>query len=496
MTTQIEHLDNHTARLTVEVAADKVQQAMQNAARRIARQVNIPGFRKGKAPYNIVLKYVGPQAVLDEAIEELGNEVYRGALDGSGIEPYAPGNLEHMETDPSMKLTFVVAKQPEVDLGNYRELRLPYEPKEVEDSAVTDAIKRFQEQRAVVEPAARPAQMGDVLKAKISSEVVHPASESESQEEHKEPYINDEYDNLLLTDEKERDLVPGFSANLVGLSAGESKTFTVVVPEDAEQLANHPIHFTVEVLEVKSRTLPVLNDDFAKTVTNNEIENLLDLRIKVRKDLQDELTRATEADYAEKLLEMLTEQATVKYPEAMVEDYIKDILQDLDQSLRNRGLSLADYMRVQNKDEAALKAEYRETAIKRLKRTTVLSDLVKREQFKVSDEEIDTQIETMSARFGDQVETFRKMLNRPENRRSIAADLVVTRATKRLAEIGKGENPPLPPPESALAAEAPAAAVQPASEASVEPATEPAEHPLERPAEQPAEQPSEQPSET
>ena len=98
MSTQIEHLDNHTARLTVDVAPERVDKAMHDAARRIAREVNIPGFRKGKAPYNIVLQRFGEKAVLSEAIELMGNEVFREALDEAKIEPYAPGNLENIET--------------------------------------------------------------------------------------------------------------------------------------------------------------------------------------------------------------------------------------------------------------------------------------------------------------------------------------------------------------------------------------------------------------
>src|SRR5207249_1250379 len=131
----------------------------------------------GKAPYNIVLQRIGQKALLGEAIELLGNEVFREALDETKIEPYAPGSLENVETEPNMKLTFVVPKQPEVDLGNYRDIREPFETPEVEDVAVNRAMKTLQERRAVIEPAARPAQMSDLVKVYVHGERIHPADE-------------------------------------------------------------------------------------------------------------------------------------------------------------------------------------------------------------------------------------------------------------------------------------------------------------------------------
>src|SRR5262249_45920333 len=148
---QTEHIENHRVRLTVEVAPDRVEKAMQSAARRIAQQVNIPGFRKGKAPYNIVIQKFGERVVLDEALETLGNDTYKEARDETKIEPYAPGSLDNVEDKPTLKLTFTIPKQPEVDLANYREVRLPFEVKEVEDKQVTNNIEAMRDQQALVE---------------------------------------------------------------------------------------------------------------------------------------------------------------------------------------------------------------------------------------------------------------------------------------------------------------------------------------------------------
>ncbi len=450
MSTQIEHLENHTARLTVEVTPERVDKAMHDAARRISRQVNIPGFRKGKAPYNIVLQRVGKEYVLGEALETLGNEVFREALDETKLEPYAPGELQNVETEPTMKLTFVVPKQPEVDLQNYRDIRIPFEEPQVEDEAVNRAMKALQDRRALVEPAARPAQMGDQVKVHVRGERVHPIdelpeAEREHAEGHTDQFINEEITVLLTEDEDEDNVIPGFSANLVGLSAGEQKSFSLAFPEDYkdEALARHTFNFDVEMKEVQSRTLPALNDEFARQVTDNEIDNLLDLRIRIRKDLQDAARREAEAKYAEEVLDKVVEQAIIKYPEEMVDEYIDDILNSMDRNLRERGLSLADYKQIENKSDEDLRAEFRDTAVQRLRRALVLGQIVRDEQLDVSDADVETQIDRMSQQFGEQAQTFRKMLSRAENKRNIAADLVTNRAFRRLIEIARGENPPI-----------------------------------------------------
>jgi trigger factor len=508
LSTQIEHLDNHTARLIVEVAPERVDKAMHDAARRIAREVNIPGFRKGKAPYNIVLQRIGQKAVLGEAVELLGNEVFREALDEAHIEPYAPGNLENIETEPTMKLTFVVPKQPEADLGSYRDIRLPFEAPEVEDSTVNRAMKSLQERRALVEPASRPAQLGDLVKVYVHGERIHPAdehihdeaeeadNEEEGHEEHqegeghKDTFIDQDLNVVLTEGDDEESVIPGFSTNLVGLNAGEKKSFSLVFPEDYKDqaLARHTFNFDVEMKEVQSRTLPVLNDDFAKQVTENEIDNLLDLRIRVRKDLQDAATREAESKYAEQVLDKVVEQATIKYPEEMVDEYIDDILQSLDRNLRERGLSLDHYKRIEGKDHDTLRAEYRDMAIQRLKRALVLGEIVQREQLDVNDADIDSQIDKMSQQFGEQAAIFRQMLGRAENRQSVAVDLATNRASRRLIEIARGENPALGVSPAQQEEAAPAITPPQAEVAeSVEPPAEPSSSSAESSAESPSE---------
>jgi len=240
---------------------------------------------------------------------------------------------------------------------------------------------------------------------------------------------------------------PVSRSKIVGVSTGESKEFTISFPDDYEDkaVAGHTYNFSVTVNEVQSRTLPVLNDDFAKTATNGEIDTLLGLRMDVRKQLQTMATNDAENVYADKVLNQIVEGATLKYPEEMIDDYIHDILNDLDRNLRQRGLSLDDYKRLQNKTDEGLHEEYRETAIRRLERSLALGEIVNQEQLSISRAELDAQIDTMSKQFGEQADIFKSMLMKDENRQNVASDMMTSRAMKRLIAIGRGENPPLGP---------------------------------------------------
>jgi trigger factor len=318
---QIENTENHSARLTVEVDTERFAKSMEKAARRIGNKVNIPGFRKGKAPFAVVVKYVGQQAVLEEALEELGNEIYREALAESKVEPYAPGSLEDVKTEPNLQLTFNVPKQPEARLSAYRELRKPFESAPVEDKLVDDTIRRMQEQRAVVETVSRGAVMEDVVKVHLRGDVTHPEHEHAHAHDdahdhegedggahdhehdhdhaaHTEQFIDEETE-LVLTAEKGREFLPGFAAHLVGMASGDKKTVALDYPDDFDlpQVAGHKYSVDVEVKEVKSRTLPMMNDDFVKQMTDGEVDNLLDFRIRVRKDLQDMTNRDADRDF-------------------------------------------------------------------------------------------------------------------------------------------------------------------------------------------------------
>jgi trigger factor len=460
---QVEHLENHTARLIVDVPEERLNAAMQRAAKRIAAKVNIPGFRKGKAPFAVVVNYVGQQAVMDEALEDLGNEIYRESLQAAALEPYTTGSLEDIKTEPTLQLIFSVPKAPEVDLGDYRQVRHEYTPPVITDEQVQEALESLRERHAEEIEVDRPAEMNDLIKVDIRGEVIHhhdqaqadaaaeaqpempEAQTTEAERDHAETFIEETDFEILLTTDPKREFMPNFTEQALGVTVGETRTVALTYPADYEnpRMAGHTFNITFTVKQVKARQLPELDDEFAKRASDGRAETLADLKAHLRADLEANAKRETDDAYSDIIFQKIVEGATVRYPEAMVEDYIDDILEELSQNLRQRGLSLEMLKEVQKKDDAALRAEYRETAINRLKRSLVMQTLVAAEKISVSAAELDAQIESMLGSIGgvsaEQAETFRRMFRADANRRDIGLRMVMDRLKERLVAIGRGE---------------------------------------------------------
>lgn len=481
---QTEHLENHTVRLTVEVDEERLQRAMARAAREISRKGRIPGFRPGKAPLNVVMNLYGREYVLSEALDSLGNEIYREALEQAEIEPYAPGSLEKVDND-GRTLTFVVPLRPTVDLGDYRSIREPYEVQEVTDQMVEDALENLREEQADLEPVDRPAEMGDritfdhieivVLDDETGEDRVakDDAAESEGQQdeanEHDEPDEHDEHEEAgrvilhqhgwdrVLRDDN-RDLFPGFSAQFVGVSAGEEKTFTLDVPEDfdAEDIRGRTVRVEARVGQIRARTLPEWSDELASKISNGEHETIDALRAHVRQQLEESARRLADQKALEGALEKLVAGATLRYPDELVEDYLSDLVAEFDYSLRQQGLTLQDFMKITGQTEEQIRQQYRPRAIQRAERALALGELVRAEELDVSEEDIETEVDEMSTALGgDQAGQFRQFLMSDRSRANIANRLATDRATGRLLAIAKGENPPKGPTPKAEAQTAP-----------------------------------------
>ncbi|MFQ3535201.1 MAG: trigger factor [Aggregatilineales bacterium] len=450
---QIEHLDNHTARLTVDVPQERFTAAMQRAAKRISTKVNIPGFRKGKAPFAVIVNYVGQQAVMDEAIEDLGNEIYRESLQAADLQPYTTGSLEEIKTEPTLQLIFSVPKAPEVDLGDYRQVRHEYTPPTITDEQVQQAIEELRERHAEETLVERPAEMGDVLTVDIHGEVIRPRAQepaqAEAAEDHVEAFIDEtDFDILLSTDPK-REFMPNFTEQALGVSVGETRTVTLTYPEDYEnaRMAGHTFNITFTVKRIAARKLPELDDAFAQLASDKAAQTLAELTERVRHELEVKAKRETDEAYSDIIFQKIVAGASIRYPEAMVEDYIDDILGEVSEYLRQRGVSLEMLKQMEGKDDAALRADYREAAINRLKRNLVMQKLIEAEQITVSAAELDAHIEKMLDSIGGvdaaQAQTFSRMFKAEANRRDVGLRLVVERLKERLVAIGRGEAPAL-----------------------------------------------------
>jgi len=492
---QTEHLDNHTARLTVEVDPERVESALRTAARRIAKKSRIPGFRPGKAPLNVVMNMFGRDYILSEALEDLGSEIYREALEQADIEPYAPGNLEDFNQEDGLKLTFIVPKRPTVELGNYREIRVPFEVPEVTDKMVDDAMEGLREGKAVVEDVERPAQMGDLVtfshieivvegdeaeaedaaepdedaSAEAAQDEAEAATDDESEDEagadehaHHEHgddarVLMHQHDYQRVLREDDQDLFPGFSQELVGLSAGDEKVFTLTLPDDFEdeELAGKTLRVEAFVDKVQSRLVADWSDALAESISDGQFKTILELRVDVRRRLTEMMEAQAENELVEKALDALVEGATIHYPPELVDEYIDLLLGELDQNMRRSGLTLDDYMKISGQTRETLAEHYRERAIWRAERALALGELVRQEQLSVSEDDLNAEIDRLSEQLGgEQAAQIRQFLASDASRSDISSRMVSDRALERLAAIAKGENPPIGAESAAPEAEA------------------------------------------
>lgn len=466
MNIQTEQLADHTAKMTVEVAPDRLEKAKQKAARQISGKVNIPGFRKGKAPYSILVRYFGEEAIVNDAFELLSNEIYRDALVDSGLEPYGPGAFLEGKTDPSPIMIFQVPLQPVVELGDYRDVRLEWKPAEVTDEDVDRALKGLQEQNAVAEDSARPVQAGDRVTVDIHSHVIEEHSEEEGEaEEHDhdhEGHDHDhehgaensfihEHDAAIILD-AEHEPVPGFGEALVGSQLGDVREFDLDIPDNAEEfddLAGKKAHFSVGVKKVENITLPALNDDLAARITQEEEKplTLLELRVRVRENLERAASERATDDYTRRALDEMVAKATIKYPEAMLADEIEEMLKQFDLQLRQQGFTLKDYLTVMRRSEQEMYNEYRPTAEQRVRRGLVMREVMSAEGIDATPEELEGEIDRMLEPVAeDRRESMRALFNDPNMRTNVLDDLLRRKTTERIAEIARGEAPELVKP--------------------------------------------------
>lgn len=465
MEIQTEHLENQIARFTVEIEMDRLEQAKRKAARKIAQRVNIPGFRKGKVPYRILIQNGLEGQILNDAIEDLTQDIYRETLDQSDVEPYGPGALEDVQLDPTPTFIYTVPLQPTVDLKDYRDIRVDYEMPEVSDDDVDEAMKRLQQEEALVEESSHPVAVNNRVTVDIHSEFADDvataeidevdADNTESEEEeptHAAPKQGDlfihEHDATLVLDPDDEPILPGFVEAMVGANVGEDVEFELVVPEDHEDyddIAGRTVKFQVTINKAEVVTLPELNDELAARITEAEEEplTLLQLRMRVRESILSELERRAKETYVQEVITAILDQADVHFPQAMVDDQIEDMIRDFEQRLRNERMDLETYLKVMGKTREELAEDYRETAGGFVARSLVLREIMVQENVEINEEQVDARIDEMTEQFGDQAEQFRSLFSSPQMRANVRNELLNEAVLDRVAAIGRGEDEPM-----------------------------------------------------
>jgi len=418
-----EQLGACQVRLTVGVPEERVQQEMRRTARRLARDITVPGFRKGKAPYGLIVQRYGEGTIRKEAADDLAERVYREALEREGISPYGPAALEVVKLEP-LRFTFVVPLPPVVELGDYRSLRVKFPTVRVTKKEVNQALEQLRQSHAVLDPVEdRGAQPGDVMV--ISVEGRADDGTLLTKEEGIEVLLDPESDNP----------VPGFYKALVGIAPGEERTFRLKMP-DARP--TEEAEFTVRLESLFERRLPGLDDDLARTV--GDFDSLKALREHIKQRIREQKQAEAKEQYTTEVVQALVDMATVEYPPEAVDEMVDRLVEQIEQRVRReQRMSLQDYLRVTKKTEEQLRADLRPEAEERLRRSLVISRLIEAEELTVSDEEIEQRITEISQLLGEQADEVRRYFQSEERRRTMARDLLVEKALERLTAIARGE---------------------------------------------------------
>ncbi len=426
-------LENRQVELQIEVDSDQLQTAMHSAARRLSRGTKISGFRPGKAPYEVIVGKFGEDVIFEEALERLGQEIYRDALEEAEIEPYAPGSLEEVIREDPLKLRYTVPLAPEVDLGAYRDIRIPFEDAEVTDEAFEEAIEEIRQRQALIEPVERPAEETDLVIIDLSGELLDPEDEEDAQ-------LLDMKDISVLVDPETDVPTPGVMEHLLGLAAGDEKSYEYTFPDDHpnEDLRKRTAKFHIKCLDVKSRFVPEWSDELAQNL--GEFESLLDLRVKLRENLQKQAEMEAENQYRDEIMQKIVEGASVEYPPIVLQEETENLLQDLRMRLGNQNLALEDYLKIEGKTEEDLREELEPEAIERIKRGLVLGKIVDVEELKVEDDEIDAEIKRLVEPLGAEADKrLLEAFESPAGRHRIAMDVLTDKAIRRIIAIAKGD---------------------------------------------------------
>lgn len=372
--------EDHQVKIEAEFEVEVFDSFKRRAAKKIAKQAKIPGFRPGKAPYDVILRIYGEGAINEEAIELLVDEKYANVLDEASVVASGPGSLQEIVSMDPLKLSFLVPLKPEVELGDYKEIELEYNPEPVSDEEISEFLTRLQKNYATAEPAERPIENGDVVYFKLTGF------------ENEEPILPETPIQLVMGEDDNKDNWPyeGFSQILIGMSEGDSKEVEYTFTEEAEdeRFKGKTIKFVTNIQSVKTLTLPELDDEFANSL--GQFESYEELEKAVRE--QQELNKKEEYDdhYFSDLLEKYSEISTVKFPPFMVDEEIEHMLKSLERDLKQQNLDFETYLKLMNTDkEKYIEENVRPAAIQRVRSSLIIDQLGQEEKIEVAKEDID-----------------------------------------------------------------------------------------------------------
>ncbi|NLJ25778.1 MAG: trigger factor [Firmicutes bacterium] len=386
MKSTVEKLGKNQVALEVEVAEERVEKALDEASRKVARQVRIPGFRPGRAPRRVIEMRLGPEVLYQEALEELVPEAYVQALRDNDLTPIDNPDFDILEMEVGRPLRFkaTVELKPEVTLGEYKGLEATKQTKRVTNDDVDRVLEEMREQNAqLVDSEKEGIETGDFVVIDFTGYVDD------------QPFPGGAAEGYTLEIGRGY-FIPGFEEQLIGAKLKETRQVVVTFPEDYQhsQLAGQEARFDVKIQAIKEKSYPALNDDFAKDV--GDFETLLELRADIRQRLEETAGQIAERQLEDDLMKQIAQRSSVDIPNIMIERQMDQKRQRMERELQYSGLTVDQYMEIMDLAEEELEAKWRTEAEAEVKLALVLEALVAAENISVSDEELEEYIKELA----------------------------------------------------------------------------------------------------
>jgi trigger factor len=429
--TSVTELPQSRVRVDAEVPATEVEKSLAQAARRLARETRVPGFRKGKVPPQVFIRRVGREYVLDEAVRSSIGGWYADAIGAAGIAPIGEPKLDLGDLPPEgepLSFSIEIGVRPAATLGEYKGLEVGRREPAIDEERVTHELEHLREHLAKLETAERPAAQGDFVVVDYKGSIDG------------EPFEGGEGHDQLIELGGGR-LIPGFEEQLLGASAGEERTIDVTFPDDygAEHLAGKPAQFAISVKEVRERVLPELDDELASDAAG--FDTLEELREDIRRRMAEQEDRAVDAEFREAVLDAAVENATVTVPDALVEARAVELWDQMLHSLSHRGLSKEAYLQISGRSETEILDEAKPDAERALKREAVLAAVVAAEAIEPSDEHLAEALASTAEREGVRPEQLLERVRKAGSLDALREDVATRQAMDLLAEQAKPISP-------------------------------------------------------
>ena len=425
MKASVETIEKNRVALEVEVETEVMDSAMQKAYKKLVKQVNIPGFRKGKVPRKILENYIGTAVLLEEAVENVVPNAYQEAVEETKIEPVNQPDIEVLQVEENKPLIFkaTVDVKPEIKLGEYKGLDIPKTETEITDEDVQKQLEVLQQRygKLVVLDETETAETDDTVMIDFEGFLDGEAFEGGKAEDH----------SLVIGSGT---FIPGFEEQLIGVKTGDDKEINVTFPEDyqAENLAGKDVVFKVKVKEIKRKEVTPIDDELAKDVS--EFETLEELKEDIKNKLKTTAKDQTENQFRQDAIGKAVEGAEVEIPEDMIARRLEALMDNFSDRLQQQGMTLDQYLEYTKSSMDDFKKQYRPEAETSVKTDLVLEAVAKAEDIEVMEEDLDAELERMAKMYNQDVKVLKASLAAQDSLDTLKYGIMLDKASNFIVD--------------------------------------------------------------